>query len=143
MKIDLRGINVVRRAIKKFDRSEQNAVEVRKRIYKLYKSNDMYVLEKLKALDEGNSLVKKYIADYELSLSIWSGHEEKDDLKREEGLVNEENVTLNVEDIVTLGFQIERNNIQTMYENGRISWETAQRMRENISLMEIQLARNN
>jgi len=40
---------------------------------------------------------------------------------------------------VSLGFQIERDSIQTMFENGRISRETASQMSKNISLLELQI----
>jgi hypothetical protein len=41
--------------------------------------------------------------------------------------------------VLTHSFQIERDNIRTMFELGRISRDTAKEMRHNISLLEIQL----
>jgi hypothetical protein len=44
-----------------------------------------------------------------------------------------------LKNITSLGFQLERDAIQTMFENGLISKKTAKKMRNNISLFEIQL----
>jgi len=44
--------------------------------------------------------------------------------------------------VALYGFQVERDNIQIMLETGRISRETAKEMRNNISLMEVQLKKD-
>jgi len=122
--------------IKKFGNKEQDA-ETSKRLFSdLYRANDSFVLQKLKKLRENDDshLVSKYISDYEFSLSIQNSRDAGQEADNEEAV--------NVESIAALGFQIERDNIQTMFENGRISWETAGQMRKNISLLELQIKKD-
>ncbi len=42
-------------------------------------------------------------------------------------------------DLVSLGFQMERDGIQAMFEAGRISRDTVRKLRNNIALMELQI----
>ena len=103
------------------------------KFYDLYRANDSLVLKNLKQLQQTDHsfLVSKYISDYEFSLSIQNNR------KAGEETVSEE--TVSVENIAALGFQIERDSIQAMFESGRVSWETAQQMRKNISLLELRI----
>jgi len=119
--------------LKRFGSKEQDAEASKRRFYDLYRTNDLFVLQKLKQLSEnGDShLVSKYISDYEFSLSVQNS--------RDGGQEADDEEAVSVEGIAALGFQIERDNIQTMFENGRISWETAGQMRKNISLLELQI----
>jgi len=118
--------------IKRFSDKEQDEDVSKRQFYDLYRANDFLVLQKLKQMRETDNshLVSKYISDYEFSLSIQNSRETAQDFESIEAV--------SVEDIAALGFQIERDNIQMMFENGRISWETARQMRKNISLLELQ-----
>ena len=119
--------------LKRFGSKEPDTEASKRRFYDLYRTNDLFVLQKLKQLSKnGDShLVSKYISDYEFSLSVQNS--------RDGGQEADDEEAVNVEGIAALGFQIERDNIQTMFENGRISWETAGQMRKNISLLELQI----
>ena len=119
--------------LKRFGSKEPDTEASKRRFYDLYRTNDLFVLQKLKQLSEnGDShLVSKYISDYEFSLSVQNS--------RDGGQEADDEEAVSVEGIAALGFQIERDNIQTMFESGRISWETAGQMRKNISLLELQI----
>jgi len=123
--------------LKKFTGKKQDAEESKKQFYDLYRANDSLVLKKLKQLQqtENSFLLDKYISDYEFSLSLQGSRNTEAEADSED--------TVSVENIAALGFQIERDNIQAMFENGRISWETAQQMRKNISLLELQIKNDN
>jgi hypothetical protein len=54
---------------------------------------------------------------------------------------NEQYVAI-MDGIITLAFQLECNNIQMMFENSRISREATKQMRANLSLLEIELKKN-
>jgi len=122
--------------IKRFRDKEQDEEASKRRFYDLYRANDFLVLQKLKQMREtdDNHLISKYISNYEFSLSIQGSRETVLDAKSIEAV--------NVEDIAALGFQIERDSIQMMFENGRISWETARQMRKNITLLELQIKKD-
>jgi len=128
--------------LKKFTGKKQDAEESKKQFYDLYRANDSLVLKKLKQLQqtENSFLLDKYISDYEFSLSLQSSRNTEAEAVSEEAASKD---TVSIENITALGFQIERDNIQAMFENGRISWETAQQMRKNISLLELQIKNDN
>lgn len=122
--------------IKRFSDKEQNEEVSKRQFYDLYRANDFLVLQKLKQIYKTNNshLASKYISDYEFSLSIQNSRETVQDFESIEAV--------SVEDIAALGFQIERDNIQIMFENGRISWETTRQMRKNISLLELEIKKD-
>jgi len=128
--------------LKKFTGKKQDAEESKKQFYDLYRANDSLVLKKLKQLQqtENSFLLDKYISDYEFSLSLQGSRNTEAEAVSEEAVSEE---TVSIENIAALGFQIERDNIQAMFENGRVSWETAQQMRKNISLLELQIKNDN
>jgi CPA1 family monovalent cation:H+ antiporter len=97
--------------------------------------NDEFVLEKLRQLenDDNQAVIKRMILEYETSLSFQNVRNKIDENSKERE--NEASMS----EMMTLGFQIERDNIQAMFENGRISRETAKELRNNISLSEMEL----
>jgi len=122
--------------VKKFGNKEQDVEASKRRFYNLYRANDSFVLQRLKQLHETDDshLISKYISDYEFSLSLQNSRDASHEANNEEAV--------SVESIAALGFQLERDNIQTMFEHGRISWETAGQMRRNISLLELQIKKD-
>ncbi|MCL1822254.1 MAG: hypothetical protein FWG22_05470, partial [Prolixibacteraceae bacterium] len=96
--------------------------------------NMQFVLEKLRETSQTDDspAVRKIMADCELRLSMSRRHAPFDKVN-EESLVS----------VASQGFQIERDNIRAMFENRRISRETATEMRHNISLLELQLKKEN
>jgi len=134
-KAALRNINFAK-YVKRFSNKGQDAEASKRRFYDLYRANDSFVLQKLKQhrKNDDSHLISKYISDYEFSLSLQNSKEAGQEADNEEAV--------SVESVAALGFQIERDNIQTMFENGRISWETAGQMRKNISLLELQIKKD-
>ncbi len=113
--------------------------ELRTRFIALMEADNRYILEKLRQLDktENNPMVKKMIANYELSLSMRQGRGRGAD-----GALHKETDTDDMIAVASYGFQIERDNIQMMFEAGRISGKIAKEMRHNISLLEVQLKKD-
>ena len=99
-------------------------------ILKLMESNMRFVFEKLKKLSQRTDTptLRKMMTDCEFRLSIYQN-------RMRQNKVNKETLVT----VVSHGFQVERDNIHTMLEDGRISRETAKEMRHNISLLEVQL----
>jgi CPA1 family monovalent cation:H+ antiporter len=52
---------------------------------------------------------------------------------------NSEIIEDEISEVATIAFQMERDNIQTMFESGRISREKAKELRNNITLLETEL----
>lgn len=103
----------------------------------LKKECDLYVVEKLKIVTENddNLITRSLLMNYEFSSQIMqrmqkpsAGHDSEE--------VPMENQVM---EIASYGFQLERDGIQTMYEQGRLSWETARELRNNITLLETQI----
>ena len=134
-KAAMRNINFAK-YVKRFSNKGQDAEASKRRFYDLYRANDSFVLQNLKQhrKNDDSHLISKYISDYEFSLSLQNSKEAGQEADNEEAV--------SVESVAALGFQIERDNIQTMFENGRISWETAGQMRKNISLLELQIKKD-
>ena len=105
-----------------------------KQVIFLRESNVAYIIDRLKELrsDRENYYLEKIISDYERILLI----DERGDSKRNNITETDEK---SIEKVTALGFQLERNIIQTMYENGRISRELSNKLRNNISLLEIEM----
>ncbi len=91
-----------------------------------------YVIEKLKKLatTRDDDAIRKSIAYHELFLERNS-----DSSYAIEPIETEAKVS----DIAAIAFQLERDNIQEYYEAGRILRDTAKQMRNNISLLELQM----
>lgn len=111
-------------------------MDLRKQFFILRKANCAYVLEQLKALyeKEKNPLLRKYISEYNVFVFMQNNRFGENAGGESD---NEEEQT--IEHIVALGFQLERDEIQRMFEEGRISWEIARDMRRNMSLLELQM----
>lgn len=100
----------------------------------IWKSNNEYVLKKLQDMKEVEDcqVVRKLIMEVELHLSIHANLEKRNmELKK----FNDNNIL----EVVSKGFQIERDLIQQMYECGRVSREFVKEMRGNIKILETQL----
>jgi CPA1 family monovalent cation:H+ antiporter len=99
--------------------------------------NAKFVLNELKKLDEAESgaAVKKLILEYELLISVFESRQIGDVRERNENKATGESM----KEILAQCFQLERDGIQAMLENGRISRETAKEMRNNISTLEMKL----
>ncbi len=108
----------------------------REKMVDIRSANHVFVLEKLKELKtmRDTPVINKMIGNYELSLAaMQSGLHER-------GKPAETNISeTSLADMAAVAFQIERDNIQEMFENGRISRETSKDMRKNISILEAQI----
>lgn len=104
---------------------------------KLKRSNDAFVLEKLRQMreTEGSPALERMISDREISLYLRDGGNGGIRRARRSEAGGERR-----REIASLGFQIERDCIHEMFESGRISRKTAKEMRDNISLLELQVA---
>ena len=101
----------------------------------LMEANSKYVLDKLNELNpEENDAVERMISMYELIAASRRHRPENQILTVHYG----EKDPLVLE-VAANGFQIERELIQEMFENGDISWETAREMRSNIIMLEARL----
>lgn len=124
---------------KKTGTGKEKQEQWRSLFFEIKQSNDLSVLEKLKELPErkDNPLINKTISNYEFSLSL---------LKNTTGgYQNALSIQISedrIEEMASFGFQIERNQIQAMFECGRISRETAKKMRDNISILETEMEYN-
>jgi CPA1 family monovalent cation:H+ antiporter len=110
--------------------------EERRQFHTLMESNNAYVLNKLKELQNTthDPSVEELIADYEHTLPMRRNMD-----RQVPGTTPSEHDKKGLKNSTSLGFQLERDAIQAMFENGRISRETAKKMRNNIALLEIQL----
>ncbi len=128
--------------------------ENRLQIAKLRKLNSQYVLAKLyeKKKQEKTLSINKLIAEYErleaMMLERKVSSKDKLEVKGEinnirELPASEDQDTVSeagdMTDLVSLGFQMERDGIQAMFEAGRISRDTVRKLRNNIALMELQI----
>jgi len=128
--------------------------ENRLQIAKLRKLNSQYVLAKLyaKKKQEKTLSINKLIAEYErleaMMLERKVSSKDKLEVKGEinnirELPASEDLVAVSeagdMTDLVSLGFQMERDGIQAMFEAGRISRDTVRKLRNNIALMELQI----
>jgi len=114
-------------------RGRKQQIEEHAKVFKVMELNTRFVLEKLRELNQldNHPVSRKMIAEYEFKLSLYQRdfrHSKPDD----EMLLS----------VASHGFQIERDNIQLMFEAGRISRETAKELRHNISLLEVQLKKD-
>ena len=104
----------------------------------LWHNNTGHVLEKLRQLlgAEDNAAVRKMISEYEMSVSILeTRHGGGVRGSHGENSASEESM----KEVLAQGFQLERNGIQAMLEQGRISREYAKEMRNNIAALELKL----
>ena len=103
---------------------------LRSRVFALMEINTHFVLDKLRVMSHTKdcSALRKLMASYELRLNMYQGGFQRNKPNREHFIA-----------LISHSFQIERDNIRTMFEIGRISRETAKEMRHNIELLEIQL----
>lgn len=128
--------------------------ENRLQIAKLRKLNSQYVLAKLyeKKKQEKTLSINKLIAEYErleaMMLERKVSSKDKLEVKGEINNIKELPASEDQDavseagdmtDLVSLGFQMERDGIQAMFEAGRISRDTVRKLRNNIALMELQI----
>ena len=112
--------------------------ELRVKVFGLVTKNMQFVIEKLKqmSLTEDSAALRKIKADYEFRISM---HQ-----RGMRGIQRDDYIDAEIlASVVSHGFQTERDNIHEMLEAGRISRETAGEMRHNISLLELQLKKDN
>jgi len=109
--------------------------QARKDFAYLLTANVDFILSKLKQMRtaENGSMIDKLIYSYELMALIHRRHS-----GRHEPENSEESDFLALK-IAMRGFQIEREQIQDMFEAGRISWKTAKEMRSNIAAIETRI----
>jgi CPA1 family monovalent cation:H+ antiporter len=103
---------------------------LRSKIFDLMEINTRFVLEKLRDMSHtyDSSAIRKVMENYELRQYMY-----------QRGLQYSKHNKEHFIAVLTHSFQIERDNIQAMFELGRISRDTVREMRHNISLLEIQL----
>lgn len=130
--------------IRKHKFMEGNPAAGREQVQTLRHLNNQNVLRKLQERkgSEDTRAVNKLISEYErLEALLTSNRPFPGGGKQgpgNPGIIPAEKMDEG-EDLVALSFQMERDGIQAMYEQGRISWETARKMRSDIALMELQL----
>ncbi len=116
---------------KKSDHHRENENELKK----IRISNINYVIEKLNQLIKkghpNSELMKTYVKKYKRAVEMINA--ERPDFKA----MNE--IQPQIMEFSLVGFQLERDNIQMMFENGTISREQAKELRKDISLMESEL----
>ncbi len=102
----------------------------------LTQSNARFVLEKLQKIktEAGDPALEQLISESEMALNIRGKRITEG--AGEGGRGVREELVLKV---ALIGFRIERELIQQMFEEGRISWETARELRGNIAMLEAQL----
>jgi len=110
--------------------SKRERSGLRSKFFALKEINTLYVLEKLRTMSHTKdcSALRKLMASYELRHYMYQTGVQNSKPNREHFIA-----------LISHSFQIERDNIHTMFELGRISRETAKEMRHNIELLEIQL----
>ena len=113
---------------------KKERIELRTKIFAVAEINTHIILEKLRQMSQtdDSTIIRKIMADYELKLSMYQRGMRYDSPDKEM-----------LATVVSYAFQAERDNIQAMLELGRISRETAKEMRHNISLLEVQLKKDN
>jgi len=104
--------------------------DLRSKVFVLMEINTLFVLEKLRTMSHTKdcSALRKLMASYELKHYMY-----------QRGMLNSKPNREHFIAVISHSFQVERDNIHTMFELGRISRETAREMRHNIELLEIQL----
>lgn len=133
--------------MRKWGANKENQMAIRLQIGKLRQLNNENTLKLLykKREEKDSQTVDRMIAEYERveallksrGMSMNEAGNSDNDLRTEE---NEEyeSKPAGINELITLAFQMERDGIQSMFEQGRISWETASRLRNNMALMELQ-----
>lgn len=133
--------------MKKRDIRPCNPLAGREQMETLRHLNNEYVLKLLQERKgtENNLAVNKLISEYERmeALLISRTYPPKDRQRQENETVSYAEKADENMDLIAVSFQLERDGIQAMFEQGRISWETAQKMRSDIALMELQLRQSN
>lgn len=115
-------------------KDSQEALEMKKQFSDLLSSNDEYVLKKLRekqSYDE-SGIVLEMINHFENSLADKRSRERFNNGKRPE--FN----SAALSELTAYSLQLEREQIQNMYETGRIEWDEANRLRNNVTLLEMQ-----
>jgi CPA1 family monovalent cation:H+ antiporter len=104
---------------------------VRNQMVQLHEANSRYVVGKLKDLRKTDDSIqlKKTLSDYETSLLQAQNMIADPDRMKKSGIIEENLIQV----------AIERDNIQRMFETGRISRGKAKKLRDNIALLETEL----
>ena len=105
-----------------------------KEIWDLTAQNARYVLDRLKKDYAGSPAAEKIAAGYNATINVAKAMRDQS-AKGGRPHIDEALISR----IAAGGYQIERELIQQMYEEGRLSWETARRMRDNIVMLETKL----
>ena len=114
----------------------RSGIPAGKGVKALREKNIPYVLRKLNDIknEENKAMVEQIIFFYEMMPAM------RHDRVKMRDDVHEDGVNSNpVFDVAAKGFQIERDLIQEMFEQGRISRKTAKEMRNNIATLEARL----
>lgn len=134
--------------VKHWGHKRDSLMENRMQFAKLKRLNSSYILSQLyeKQKEDPSLLIDKQITEYERmevmlkERNLLADHA----LPRKaiaatppDEMIEEDEPEIS--DLVSIGFQMERDCIQTMFEQGKISRETTKRLRNNIALMELQL----
>jgi len=114
--------------------------------------NSRYILEKLREMARTGQnagdppiqpgLIRKSIYNYEMTLSLTRDRGVNRGRPPDEAAVSARERESLYAEAAALSFQIERDYIQSMFENGRITRETAGKMRENILFLELELQKD-
>lgn len=123
------------RGARRIQGSEEEQATQRRILADIMQSNDQYVIDKLRMMEGSvdTRVLHKVIADYELALSML-----RQRLANQGGARMERNDLLLME-TATQALQLERDGIQRIFEEGRISRATAAEMRNNVDLLGLRL----
>lgn len=116
------------------NRKKDKALHVeREQLLDIRLSSHEYILKRLREMEDGENqtLVELFISEYQLAIEIFKLYRKSSNWDSPSGN--------SLDDVLTLAFQAERDQIHFMFEEGRISRETARGMRDDISLLEIEL----
>jgi CPA1 family monovalent cation:H+ antiporter len=105
--------------------------KIHQHIFILMKNSNQMILEKLRTLrqEDDNPTIDKFIFYYEFSAHLQRGR----------GSRKTASEKVSLDEIASYAFQLERDHIRIMLEQGHISRETAKEMRNNIVLLETQI----
>jgi CPA1 family monovalent cation:H+ antiporter len=125
-----------KRNAKQLRRNMLNNKEHRTLLLKLKEDNSRYVICKLKELQltDNCAELKKILSDYESFLLFVQNMISGVDRMQNSEIIEDEII-----EVATIAFQMERDNIQAMFESGHISREKAKELRDNIALLETEL----
>jgi len=117
-----------------FRNRKRDKIPLDKNFWELSAADAQFVLDKLHDADPGGNspAVEEIASEYEMAIDMCRNHADGGQGRPpiNEGVLSK---------VAAFGYQIERELIQQMFEEGRLSRETAHRMRDNIGMLEARM----